>query len=43
MGPQNVRPLRVLVDLGVMVMKEYFLFTRYPELEPQDPMVYNDN
>ena len=34
MGPQQVLPLQVRVDLGVMAMKGYSALPGAPELEP---------
>ena len=39
MEPKQVLPLRFRVDLGVMVIKGYFTFTKDPEQEPLDQMV----
>ena len=38
MGPWQVLPLRVRVDLGVITIKGYSTFLRYPELEPHHLM-----
>ena len=43
MGPKQALPLRVRVDLEVMVIKEYFSFSKDPDLEPHHSMVLHHN
>ena len=40
-GPEQVLLFRVRVELGVMVMEGYFLFTRSPELEHHHQILFN--
>ena len=42
MGPEQVLPLRVRVDLGVMAMKVYSTFLRDPGLEPYYLLQFSD-
>ena len=38
-GPYQVLPLQVRVNLGVMAIKEYFIFPKAPGLEPHHLMI----
>ena len=40
MVPQHMLPLRVRVDLGIMAIKEYSIFSKAPELEPHNQMQF---
>ena len=37
-GSQEVLPIRISVNLGVMAIKEYFILPRYPEQDSHDPV-----
>ena len=41
MGPKQVLPLWVKVDLGEIAMKRYFTLLRAPNLEPHHHMQFN--
>ena len=41
MRPQQVLPLKIKVDLGIMAMKGYSTLPRSPELEPHHQMLFS--
>ena len=41
MGPSQVLPLQVRIDLRVMAMKGYSILLRPPEMEPHNQMQFS--